>query len=180
MTTSIYGGISGADNILTSGTITGGVITGTSGSFAGVLGATVITGTVMSGTSVLTTSTHGATFTQTTAEATITCSGATSVATNLIPAGAQLLGIGTRVTTLVTSGDGGTSFTIGDGTTADLYGTGIAFTAGTVTGSAQYKTPLTPLLPASRSVTLTCTGGTFSAGVVRVAIVYAQSTGPTS
>lgn len=158
--------------------------TGAAGSFttlaaSGTSTLAAVTGTSFTGTSDITTSTHLAAYNVLSVEANITCSGATSTASNIIPAGATLLGFGSRVTTLITSG-AGTSFTLGDGTTADLYGSGFAFTAGTTTGSADYKTPLTPLAPASRTVTATCTGGTFTGGVIRCVVFYTTVTGPTS
>lgn len=108
-------------------------------------------------------------------------SGATGVATNLIPAGSLVLGVVARVTTLITSGDGSTSFTIGDGTTADLWGTGIVFTAGTTTTGTNFKSGKNPLTyPSATSITLTATAGTFSAGAVELVVYYVSFTAPTS
>jgi hypothetical protein len=107
-------------------------------------------------------------------------SGATVTATNLIPAGATVLGVTVRVTTLIASGDGGTTFTIGDGTDADAWGTGIAFAAGTVTSGTAF-TVTTPLhYAAATSVVLTCTGGTFNAGAARITVHYLDYTAATS
>ncbi len=146
----------------------------------GPLGATTITGTTISGTGQVTTSTSAGAYNVLSVEGNITCSGATSSATTLLPAGATMVGFSSRVTTLVTSGDGSVAFTLGDGTTADLYGTALPFTLAAVTGSAQYKTPLIPLAPASRTITATATGGTFSGGVIKCVVWYTTTTGPTS
>lgn len=162
-----------------------GAVSGTTGTFTGAvtvasLASTgAVSGTSVTGTSEVVKSTHLAQFNVLSVEGTITCSGATSTASNLIPAGATPVGFASRVTTLITSA-AGTSFTLGDGTTADLYGTGLAFTAGTTSASAQYKTPLTPLAPASRTITATCTGGTFTGGVIECVVFYTTTTAPTS
>lgn len=108
-------------------------------------------------------------------------SGGTKTATNLIPAGAVVLGVTIRVTTLITSGDGSVAMTIGDGTTADLWGSGIVFTLGTTTTGADFKAGSTPKnYPAATSVVFTATGGTFSAGAVRITVHYVSFTAATS
>ena len=107
-------------------------------------------------------------------------SGATATASNIIPAGSLVVGVSIRVTTLVTSGDGGTSFTIGDGTDADRWGTGIAFTAGTTTDIADFTITSPVYYTAATSVVLTPNSGTFSAGAVRVVVFYWDITAPTS
>lgn len=102
----------------------------------------------------------------------ITCSsGATCTATNLIPAGAMVVGVTTRVTTLVT---GATTFDIGDGSTADLFGDDEAVAANSTTGLADHKATWTgpKLYAAATNVVLTANGGNFSAGVVRITVHY--------
>ncbi len=107
-------------------------------------------------------------------------SGASGTATNLIPAGALVLGVTVRVTTLITSGDGSTSFTIGDGTDADAWGTGIVFTLGTTTTGSDFTISTAPFYPTATSVVLTATGGTFSAGAARITAHIVTFTGATS
>lgn len=86
---------------------------------------------------------------------------ATLTATNVIPAGSFLLGVIVEVTA---SYSGPTSMTIGDGTTADLFGTGIAITAGTRTTYAGHKSTWTPVFKKTAgNVVLTGTGGSFTA-----------------
>lgn len=110
-------------------------------------------------------------------------SGATAVATSLIPAGSIVYGCVARVTTTIT---GATSFTFGDGTTATKWGTGIALPAGTVTSSTNWVAATTvatshPLFyTAAVSPTLTATGSNFTAGAVRVTCLIENMTGPTS
>lgn len=106
-------------------------------------------------------------------------SGATAVTTSLVAAGCLVLGVATRVTTEIT---GATSFTIGDGTDVDAFGTGIALTAGTTTNlddyTAGYANPA--FYPSGFDVTLTATGSNFTAGAVRVAVCYLDMTAPTA
>jgi len=111
------------------------------------------------------------------ASASVTCSGATSSATDLIPAGAVVLGVTVRVTTLIT---GATTFTIGDGTDADKWGATIALTAGTTTSGASFTAAGPTLYAAATSVVLTATGSNFTAGAVRVTVHYYDFTPATA
>jgi len=106
-------------------------------------------------------------------------SGATASTTSLIPAGAYEVHVVVRVTTLITSGDGGTDFDIGDGTDVNAWGAAIAFAAGTTTDSADWTVGPFAIL-AGGDVTLTCNAGTFNAGAVRVVAFYKLADGPTS
>lgn len=111
---------------------------------------------------------------------TVNLSGATSTATGLFPAKCIQLGVTYRVTTLATSGDGGTSINVGDGSDPDRYGATIAFAAGT-TGDLDDATADPRGWSASAGdVVFTCNGGTFSGGVVRVCAHYIDLTAPTS
>jgi len=117
-----------------------------------------------------------------TATATINGAAAATIsATNLIPAGSLLMGVTVRVLTTF-SNTSLTSQTIGDGTTADLFGTGIALTAGTTTTYANQKTTFTPkIYQSAASVVFTGTGASYAAnGSVEVVIYYYALTAPTS
>jgi len=114
------------------------------------------------------------------ATTTVNASGATSTATNLVPAGCILLGVTTRVTTAITSGDGGTSVNIGNGTDADMYGAAIAFALGTTTNLASHTASALAFVSAAQNVVFTCVGGTFNGGVWRVCAHYLDLTAPTS
>jgi hypothetical protein len=105
-------------------------------------------------------------------------SGASLTLTNLIPAGSLVIGVTVHPTTAITSGDGATTYTVGDGTTADRWGTGIAFAADVTLADAVTATPA--IYPAATSVVLTATGGTFDAGVVRATVHYLTVTAATS
>lgn len=95
----------------------------------------------------------------------------TCTATNLIPAGSIVLGVLTRVTTTIT---GMTTISIGDGTTAAKWGSGIALTAGTTTTGTAYTVGSPTHYAAATSVVLTAVGGgaDFTAGVVRISVIY--------
>lgn len=116
------------------------------------------------------------------ATATVNLSGATSTASALFPAACIRLGVTARVTTAATSGDGGTSINVGDGTDADRYGAAIAFALGTtVTMANATDDPSSGgWVGATGDVVFTCNGGTFSGGVVRVVAHYLDLTAPTS
>jgi hypothetical protein len=129
--------------------------------------------------SILKTSAAGSILSENVATGTITCSGATSTASNVIPAGAIVLGTVIRVTTLIT---GCTSIKIGDGSDDDRWGASIALTAGTTTSAANFTAATFAPTTATASVVLTAVGGgaSFSAGVVRYDVHYLTLTGPTS
>ena len=98
-------------------------------------------------------------------------SGATSnVGTNFIPAGSMPLFISLYNTVAVTQA-AGTGYTAGDGTTADLFGAALPFTVGDTAN--KWKTGTSPKWYASAAnLVLTGTGGDFTAGKVRAAMLY--------
>lgn len=99
----------------------------------------------------------------------------TATATNLIPAGSLVIGIDARVTTTI-SGAGLGSFSIGDGTDADRWGTGIALAAGTTVTLANATIATVPIYAAATSVVLTANAGQFDAGVIRITVHYISLT----
>lgn len=104
-------------------------------------------------------------------------SGATAAATNLIPAGALVLGVTHRVTTLIT---GATSWDSGDGTTADAFGNNVAVSANTTADSLVDGTFTAPKsYAAATDVVLTAVGSNFTAGAVRISVHYIDLTPPT-
>jgi hypothetical protein len=94
-------------------------------------------------------------------------SGSTSTLTNLIPAGATVTNLNTLVTTAVT-GSSVTGFTIGDGTTANKFGT----VTNTAVGTSSTYTGGTTNYSSATSIVLTATGGSFTGGVVQVTMTY--------
>ncbi len=100
-------------------------------------------------------------------------SGATAVSTATFPNQCIILGVSIRVTTTIT---GPTDFDVGDGVTVGRFGSTLGLTAGstnqgTIGPAGNY---------ASTTVTLTANGGNFTAGAVRIAIMYLELTPPTS
>jgi len=104
-------------------------------------------------------------------------SGATHTFSGLIPAGSLLLGVTSRVTTLIT---GATSFDVGDGTDASAFGSAIAVAAGTTTNLADSNLTAVPIYSTASDVVLTANGSNFTAGVVRITVHYISLTAATS
>lgn len=104
-------------------------------------------------------------------------SGASVEATNLIPAGSIVLGVVIRVTTLIT----GTlsSFDVLDNF-ANGWASAVAKTLGTTTGVPNFVSAIPVVFASAGSITLSANGGTFSAGAVRITVVYFTITAPTS
>jgi hypothetical protein len=128
---------------------------------------------------VITTLANGQAITvaQATAQSTALASGGTYAFTDLIPAASIVLGVTIRVTTLIT---GATSLTIGDGTDATRWGTGIDVIKDTVTTLADCTEVAVPIYAAKASVVVTATGGNFTAGVIRATVHYIKLTAATS
>lgn len=108
-------------------------------------------------------------------------SGATVTATNLIPDGAFVLGVVTRVTTTISNGGGTTGFQIGDGSDADRWGAINVLTAGTTSSNADATAAFTGSFIAANSVVITAVGGNFNGtGALRVTVMYIDLTPPGS
>ena len=116
--------------------------------------------------------------------AAVTCSGATTTESNFIPAGAVVQALTGVVTTLVA---GATSFDVGDGSDADIFGDGVLVALGTsfdLTDANASGSPLggRQVYQAANDVVLTAIGGaaSFSAGVVELELWYDLYVAPTS
>lgn len=96
-------------------------------------------------------------------------SGATVTASNLVPAGVMVVGVSIRVTTAV---EGATTFTIGDGTDADRWGDLISIDVDTTTDIADFTIANPVYYTVATDVVLTGTGGSFTAGAVRITVHY--------
>lgn len=101
-------------------------------------------------------------------------SGATVTCTGLIPAGAFLIGVTTRVNTALGAGGGTTGYTVGDGSDADLWGAAAAVAAGTQTKSSDFTAAgAAKLYTAAQDVVLTAVGGNFNGtGAIEVVAHY--------
>lgn len=112
--------------------------------------------------------------------AAITCtSGATCTASNLIANAALVYGVTSRVTTAVA---GCTTISVGDGVTANLWSNATAVTLGSVTNMANFlaASPPPKFYTAANNVVVTCNGGTFSAGVIRLSAYTVDLTASSS
>ena len=97
-------------------------------------------------------------------------SGATYVSTIAIPAYAVPIGVTTRVTTAIT---GATSYDVGDGTDADLWGNDIDITLGSQSRTADFTAiAAVDAAATARTVTLTANGSNFTGGVVEICVHY--------
>lgn len=119
---------------------------------------------------------------QKTTEITSLSAGATHTWTNGIPAGSLVVGVTVRVTEAI---NGPTSFAIGDGTTANKFGTGIAVAKDTTGTLANMPAAASPTAyPTATNIVLTATGGTFTGGAgkgkVRITVHYITLDAPAS
>lgn len=103
--------------------------------------------------------------------------GASVTATNLIPAGAVLVGVSARVTTAIT---GATSFDVGDGSDVDRWGAGIAVALGTTSDNTDWTAGTIECFPTAQDVVLTANGSNFTAGAVRLTVHYIDIVAPSS
>lgn len=103
---------------------------------------------------------------------------ATSSSSISIPTNAIILGVSGIVTTAVTGP--AASFTIGDGTDADRFGTGIAIAANTTFGMSDWTAgglngtahAAKVVLNAAWNIVFTGTGANFTGGVIDLAVIY--------
>jgi hypothetical protein len=101
-------------------------------------------------------------------------SGASVTASVQIPANCIVLGVSSRVTTAIT---GATSFQIGySGAGSTQFGSGLSLPA----GSTNYGLIGPAAFTTATNLTLTATGGNFTAGAVRLAVHYITISPPTS
>jgi len=99
---------------------------------------------------------------------------ATLTSTGAIPTGAIVLGVTIRVTTTFGNGNGLTTISIGDGTTANKWGATVARTSGTVTSVADFLSGnQVSVYPTGGNVVFTANAGNFAAtGAARVTVHY--------
>lgn len=108
-------------------------------------------------------------------------SGASVTATNLIPDGAFVVGVSTRVTTSLGTGGGTTGYQVGDGSDADRWGAITGTTAGTTSNNSDATASFVGAFTAANNVVITAVGGNFNGtGAIRVVVHYIDITAPTS
>jgi hypothetical protein len=97
-------------------------------------------------------------------------SGASATTTGtFIPDGAVVVGVTTRVATLLT---GATGYTIGDGTDADRWGDITGTAIGTTSDNANWTAGTIECFTAGGNVTLTANGSNFTAGAIEICVFY--------
>lgn len=96
-------------------------------------------------------------------------SGATATATGLIPDGAVLIGLTTRVTTALTGADG---YQVGDGVDADRWGNVTGTAAGTGTHNADWTATTIQAFTSANDVVLTANTSNFTAGTIQICAFY--------
>lgn len=102
-----------------------------------------------------------------------TINGAGSLsATDAIPAGARVSGVFVTNTTAFGTSGGLTGYSVGDGTTVDLWGSNVV-TLDAVTDQEGFHSGNQPIYAAATAVILSALGGLFDAtGAARVEVVY--------
>lgn len=109
-----------------------------------------------------------------TARATLTgVSGASVTATGLIPAGAVVMGVTSKVTTALGTGNGTTGYQIGTGADADRWGAITGTAAGTTSDNRDWTAGTIECFPSATDVIVTATGGNFDGtGVIYLSVQY--------
>lgn len=103
----------------------------------------------------------------------------TETLTGAIPAGAQVLGVVARVTTIL-AGAGLTTWDLGD-TDDDRYGAALALAAGTTVDHTDYTAdPEGTWSASARDLVLTANAGVFDSGAVNIQVFYVDTSAPTS
>jgi len=97
-------------------------------------------------------------------------SGASATTTGtFIPDGAVVVGVTTRVSTLLT---GATGYTIGDGTDADRWGDITGTAVGTTSDNRDWTAATIECFTAGGNITLTAKGSNFTAGAIEISVFY--------
>ena len=105
-----------------------------------------------------------------TARATATAmSGASVTLTNIIPAGAVVVGVTCKVTTAIT---GATSFQLGTAADPDRFGAAIAITLGATSDNQNWTSGTVECFPSATSLVLTANSSNFTGGAVYVSVQY--------
>lgn len=100
-------------------------------------------------------------------------SGATVTATGIIPDGAIVVGVTTKVTVSLGTGGGTTGYTVGDGADADRWGDVTATAAGTTTDNRDWTATTVQAFTAASDVVITAKGGNFNGtGTIYVSVQY--------
>jgi hypothetical protein len=104
-----------------------------------------------------------------TGRATATMTGASVTLTGLIPAGAVVVGVTTKVTTEIT---GATSFSVGTTVAPTRFGTTLPLIIGSTSDNRNWTSGTIECFPTATDIVLTAIGLNFTAGVVYVSVQY--------
>jgi hypothetical protein len=109
-----------------------------------------------------------------TARATLaSVNGATVTATSLIPDGAVVLGVTTKVTVAISGGGGTTGYQVGTVADPDRWGAAATITAGTSTDNTNWTAGTIECFTAASDVVITAVGGNFNGtGTIYVSVQY--------
>jgi hypothetical protein len=109
-----------------------------------------------------------------TARATLTnVSGASVTATALIPAGAVVMGVTSKVTTALGTGNGTTGYKIGTAGDDDRWGAITGTAAGTTSDNRNWTAGTIECFPTATDIIVTATGGNFNGtGVIYLSVQY--------
>lgn len=109
-----------------------------------------------------------------TARATLSgVTGASVTATGLIPDGAVLVGLTSKVTTGLGTTNGTTGYQLGDGSDADRWGAAAAVIAGTTTDNRDWTAGTIQAFTSAQDVVVTAVGGNFDGtGVIYLSAQY--------
>lgn len=107
--------------------------------------------------------------------------GATITAVGLIPDGALVLGVSTRITADLGVSSGTTGYAVGDGVDPNRWGDIVGTVAGTTSNNSNATNTAVNLFIAANNVVLTAAGGNFDGtGTVRISVHYIDISAPTS
>jgi hypothetical protein len=109
-----------------------------------------------------------------TARATLSAvSGASATATALIPAGAVVMGVTSKVTTSLGTGNGTTGYEIGTASDSDRWGAITGTAAGTASDNRDWTAGTIECFPAATNVIVTAVGGNFNGtGTIYLSVQY--------
>ncbi len=109
-----------------------------------------------------------------TARATLSAvSGASVTATALIPAGAVVMGVTSKVTTSLGTGNGTTGYEIGTASDSDRWGAITDTAAGTASDNRDWTAGTIECFPAATNVIVTAVGGNFNGtGTIYLSVQY--------
>lgn len=100
-------------------------------------------------------------------------SGASATATGLIPDGAIVVGVSTRVTVALGTDNSTSGYTVGDGSDADRWGAVTGTAVGTSSNNTDWTGTTVQAFTSAANVVLTAAGGNFDGrGAIEITVDY--------